>query len=69
MKKKRGGRSAGASNYSTEDVNALLDILEEHRPLGAHAWNMCADEYTVWAEDSVHPVHTSKSLENKFKQV
>ncbi|SJK97336.1 uncharacterized protein ARMOST_00588 [Armillaria ostoyae] len=69
LKKKHSGQLVDASNYSTEDVNALLDILEEHRLLGARAWNTCANEYTVWAEDSECPVHTLKSLENKFKQL
>lgn len=46
-KKKHGEQSASASNYSTKDVNALLDILEKHRLFGAHAWNICANKYTV----------------------
>lgn len=68
-KKQRGGRAVGVANYSVEDLDALFNILEEHLPLGGHAWNSAADEYNTWAQENGRPSRTAKSLELKFKQV
>lgn len=67
--KKAKGRVAGTANYTTEDIFGLLAILSERLPIGGRAWNSCADEYNIWAEDNDRPVRTSKSLEAKYKQV
>lgn len=67
--KKQRGRAAGAHNYSSEDVDALLDILEESLPLGGHAWNSAGDDFNIWAQENGRPSRTAKSLELKFKQV
>ncbi|KAF8873371.1 hypothetical protein CPB84DRAFT_1854068 [Gymnopilus junonius] len=63
------GHSAGAANYSGEDLDALFDILEESLPLGGHAWNSATDEFNAWAEENECPTQTAKSLELKFKQL
>lgn len=67
--KKQRGRAAGACNYSSEDVDAILDILEECLPLGGHAWNSAGDDFNTWAQENGRPSRTAKSLELKFKQV
>jgi hypothetical protein len=67
--KKQRGCCAGAANYSTEDIEALLDILEEQLPLGGKAWIAASDDFSKWAEENGWPVRTAKSLELKFKQV
>ena len=67
--KKQSGRAVGVDNYSTEDLDALFDILEECLPLGGHGWNSAADEYNEWAQENGCPSQTAKSLELKFKQV
>lgn len=67
--KKQRGRAAGANNYSSEDLDALFDILEECLPLGGHAWNSAGDEFNTWAQENGRPSRTVKSLELKFKQV
>lgn len=67
--KKSRGRTPGTANYSTDDLDALMDILEVSQPLGLKAWNNVADEFNQWAEGNDRPVQTTKSLENKFKQV
>jgi hypothetical protein len=69
VKKKRGGRAAGVANYSPEDVEALLDIVEEYLPIGGRAWNTVADEFGDWAVSEGRPVRSMKSLEAKYKQV
>ena len=35
----QGGRKAGATNYSKEEVHHLLDILEDIFPIGPDEWN------------------------------
>lgn len=60
---------AGASNYTTEDIDALLDILEVQLPLGAKGWNLVGDEFCEWAEGHGHSPRTVKSLKLKFEQV
>lgn len=67
--KRTKGRVAGAANYSSDDLDALFDILEESLPLGGHAWNSATDEFNAWAEENGRPTRTAKSLELKFKQV
>ena len=34
----RGGRNAGAQNYSAETINKLLDIVHEIKPHGTQKW-------------------------------
>jgi hypothetical protein len=67
--KKRRGRTAGVVNYSNEDVDALLDIIEENLPTGGKGWNTVGSEFVVWAEENGRPARTAKSLEAKYKQV
>ena len=67
--KKQRGRATGAHNYSSEDLDALFDVLEECLPLGGHAWNSAGDEFNTWALENGRPSRTAKSLELKFKQV
>ena len=68
-KKPRGGRAQGVANYSSEDINALFEILEEVLPIGRKAWGNVKDEFASWADLNGWPVQTAKSLEAKFKQV
>ncbi|KAJ7575230.1 hypothetical protein C8J56DRAFT_1007765 [Mycena floridula] len=67
-KKSKGGRAAGAQNYSAEDIDALLDILETELPLGIKGWNSVGDFFSTWAEENERPQRAAKSLELKFKQ-
>jgi len=69
IEKKSKGRSVGAANYSSEDLDGMFDILEELLPLGGHAWNSASDDFNAWAEENGRPTCTSRSLELKFKQV
>ncbi|KAF6752144.1 hypothetical protein DFP72DRAFT_465184 [Ephemerocybe angulata] len=67
--KKQKGRSAGAPNYSQDDIDALFDILREHLPLGGKAWNAVGVAYCAEAEADGRPARTAKSLELKYKQL
>jgi hypothetical protein len=67
--KKQKGRSAGAANYTEEDVYGLLEIVRKWLPIGGKAWNSVGDEFNQWAEGNDRPTRTVKSIEAKFKQV
>jgi hypothetical protein len=67
--KRQKGRAVGAPNYSVEDIEALLDILEVCLPMGAKGWNSIADEFCEWASENGCSARTAKSLELKYKQV
>ena len=67
--KKQCGHTTGAQNYSSEDLDALFNILEECLPLGGHAWNSAGDDFNIWAQENGRPSRTTKSLKLKFKQV
>jgi hypothetical protein len=54
-KKQHSSRTTGAHNYSSEDLDALFDILEECLPLGGHAWNSAGDEFNTWAQENGRP--------------
>jgi hypothetical protein len=69
QQKKQRGRCAGSANYSSEDINALLDILEEQLPLGGKGWKMATADFCKWADENGRPARTAKSLELKLKQV
>jgi len=68
-KKQCGSCTTGAHNYSSEDLDALFDILDKCLPLGGHAWNSAGDELNTWAQENGHPSQAAKSLELKFKQI
>ena len=45
--KKQHGRTSSAHNYSSEDIDAVFNILEETLPLGGHAWNSVGDAFNT----------------------
>ena len=59
--KKRRGRRAGAFNYSTEDIDALLDFVEEVLPLGANMWAIVARKFDDWRKINGRPVRDGDS--------
>ncbi|KAF9566074.1 hypothetical protein CPC08DRAFT_127378 [Agrocybe pediades] len=67
--KRKRGRVVGTANYSEEDIDMLLDLLEDHLPPGAKAWNVVGEEFNSWASNNKRPLRTTKSLELKFKQL
>ena len=69
VKKPRGGRTPGVANYSSDDVDALFEIMEEVLPIGGKGWGNVEDEFLSWAAVNGRPARTAKSLETKFKQV
>ncbi|KAI5815801.1 hypothetical protein BZA77DRAFT_315148 [Pyronema omphalodes] len=45
-KSKAGGRKAGAQNFSHEDREYVIMLLEEIRPVGPELWQVVASRYT-----------------------
>jgi hypothetical protein len=62
-------RAVGVDKYTTEDVDAILNILDGFLPLGDNAWNFAGDCFNEWASENGRPRRTVKSLKLKFKQV
>ena len=68
-KKPQGGHALGVANYTSDDVDALFDILEVWLPIGTKGWASVEEEFASWAELNSRPPRSAKSLEMKFKQV
>ncbi|KAI6033762.1 hypothetical protein BKA83DRAFT_4121136 [Pisolithus microcarpus] len=47
--KVRQGHPQGAGNYSSSDINALLDYVEEDLPLGQRGWQSVTTKFNKWA--------------------
>ncbi|KAJ7586614.1 hypothetical protein C8J56DRAFT_787532 [Mycena floridula] len=67
--KKSKGRTAGAPNYTDEEVHGLLDLIEQSLPIGAAGWNSVGDAYLDWAKENGYAERGSSSLQTKFKQI
>lgn len=67
--KRMKGRSIGASNYTDEDYELLLDVAAEVLPLAGLGWEAVADVYNERAELAGRPLRSAKSIEAKYKQV
>jgi hypothetical protein len=63
------GRPHGSNNYSSADVKALLDLVEDELPLGQKGWQVIHSKFTQWASRNERPHRKAQSLETKFKQV
>ncbi|KAG1858732.1 hypothetical protein DFJ58DRAFT_726512 [Suillus subalutaceus] len=62
------GRPHSSNNYSSADVKALLDFVEDELPLGQKGWQAIHLKFTQWASRNEHPHRKAQSLETKFKQ-
>ena len=60
---------AGALNYSNDDISAMLDIVEEEKPLGANHWAVVASNFATWAKENPRPHRDQDSLQNKFDKL
>ncbi|KAJ7582071.1 hypothetical protein C8J56DRAFT_894899 [Mycena floridula] len=63
---KKQGRSSGNRNYSSDDVDPLLDAVEEVLPMGQNSWNDVADHFNAWVSKSGWPARDGASLKLKF---
>lgn len=60
------GRRQGALNYSEEELTKLLDIVEDHEPLGANMWALVHQGYKFWAFAARHPEQDADIVQHKF---
>ncbi|EIW51376.1 uncharacterized protein TRAVEDRAFT_41095 [Trametes versicolor FP-101664 SS1] len=60
------GRQPGASNYTDEDMDALLDLVEVELPIGQNAWQRITDDFNSWARENGRPPRTQKPLKTKY---
>lgn len=63
------GRRVGAVNYSADDTEKLLDLVEEVQPMGAQQWAIVANEYAEYAQGEDRPKRDQDSLRNKFDKL
>lgn len=63
------GRQAGASNYTDEDMDALLDLVSEDLPIGQNAWLRITESFNDWARENGRPPRTQKPLKTKYDAV
>ncbi|OJT04163.1 hypothetical protein TRAPUB_5208, partial [Trametes pubescens] len=60
------GRQAGASNYTDEDMDALLGLVSEDLPIGQNAWLRITESFNNWARENGRPPRTQKLLKTKY---
>jgi len=65
----KSGHRNGASNYTSEESLALLNILEEALPLGADAWDEVGKAYNQWAKSTDYAICEAKPLKQHFEWV
>lgn len=63
------GRTRGAPNYRTQEVETLLDLVEDELPIASKGWRVVGARFRDWAIVTQAPARTDRSLELKFKQV
>ena len=66
---KGSGRTRGAVNYRTREVEVLLDYAEAELPIGGKGWSTVGARFREWAAISGCSPRTDRLLEVKFKQV
>ncbi|KAI6114706.1 hypothetical protein EDD17DRAFT_1898938 [Pisolithus thermaeus] len=67
--KVRQGCPQGAGNYSSSDMNVLLDYVEEELLLGQRGWQSVTTKFNKWAVKYGRPERKVPSLEMKYKQL
>ncbi len=60
---------AGVLNFNVEDTSMLLDLAEEHLPIGHNHWALVADGFTTYAVQKSRPFRDLDSLRNKFEKL
>lgn len=76
----RGGRSAGARNFTEQEIAILLTYVQRYLPIGPKNWQRVEDKFKAWArEEMARPdrdpqlpdvfERDATSLKNKFDRV
>ncbi|KAK7017075.1 hypothetical protein VNI00_018705 [Paramarasmius palmivorus] len=65
-KENRKGRSIGATEYTNEELRALVDLVAEWKPLGPNGWENVHNLYNTWARRHGFPERERKPLQQRF---
>ena len=66
---KRRGRRHGAMNYTTDEVNTFLDLIDKELPVGGKGWAVVGARFRDTAQTNGFPQRSDQSLKVKFGQV
>ncbi|KAI8989205.1 hypothetical protein BD414DRAFT_536503 [Trametes punicea] len=66
---KQGGRSRGSSNYTDEDLAALLKYVRLVLPIGQDAWQKVTAKFNKWALKHGRPKREMKPLKAKYDNI
>jgi hypothetical protein len=65
-----GGRRVGVQNFSVPDLNALINYVEQHRPISQAGWDMVTSDYNLlYATPHARQSRLWDALKNKFQGV
>uniref|UniRef100_A0A7S2ZZA3 Uncharacterized protein n=1 Tax=Rhodosorus marinus TaxID=101924 RepID=A0A7S2ZZA3_9RHOD len=60
---------AGIPNFSDEEINYLLYLIEANASLGLELWPLVASKYAKWSQAQAIYPRSLKSLKNKFDKI
>lgn len=63
------GRPLRRPNFTDNDKQELLQLVENTVPLGQISWKSIGRQFNEWAKHNCRPERLYKSLETKFKNV
>ena len=63
------GRKFGLHNYSADEVEKLLDVLEEVTPIGANHWEQIGEIFEAWAKDNGYPACETRLIKLKSEKL
>jgi len=66
---KKKGRTVGAGNYTLEDLQFLVGILEEVPPIGSPSWEDIAQRFNTLAKAAGRPVRDADALHKKYMKM
>jgi len=67
--KKRGGRAKDQSNYSSNDVEKLLELVESILPATESQWEKVGESFQNWCSVSKRPYRPLSSLKSKYDSI
>ena len=61
------GRTKGATNYTAEEIDTLLEMVEEVVPVGKAGWETVQARYALFAKRAGWVERDVEALRNKFR--
>ena len=69
QKRTHGGRKVGHNNYTADELDKLLELVQGIEPIGAQMWADVAERYVDWAVLKGFPVRDQDALKQKFDRL